>query len=184
MKIKKSIAVFLDRDGVLSRTNVINGKSYAPRTISEFKLLPGVKKSVDKLKEVGYLVIVVTNQPDIGNGLINENIVEMMHKKLSKKTNITKIYVCPHKQQENCVCRKPNPGMLLEAAFEFGIDLGKSFMVGDRASDIEAGVKAGCSAIFLNRHYSEPLPQKQICTVSSLLKAVDYILATRLKGKL
>jgi D-glycero-D-manno-heptose 1,7-bisphosphate phosphatase len=131
VKIKKSIAVFLDRDGVLSRTNVINGKSYAPRTISEFKLLPGVKKSVDKLKEVGYLVIVVTNQPDIGNGLINENIVEMMHKKLSKKTNITKIYVCPHKQQENCVCRKPNPGMLLEAAFEYGIDLGKSFMVGD-----------------------------------------------------
>ena len=177
-------AVFLDRDGVLSRAIVVNGKSYAPRKPSEFKLLPGAKESVAKLKQAGFIVIVVTNQPDIGNGLIDQSFVEMMHKKLSKKTNITKVYVCPHKQQENCFCRKPNPGMLLEAAFEYGIDLGKSFMVGDRASDIEAGVKAGCSSIFLNRHYSAPLPQKQICTVSSLPKAVDYILSIRPKGNL
>ena len=176
----KVAAVFLDRDGVLSRGFVINGKSYAPRKISDFKLLPGSKKSILRLRNAGFKVIVVTNQPDIGNGLIKLSEVETMHEVLKKKTNPDAIYLCPHSQSHRCNCRKPKPGMLLEAALVHKINLSKSFMVGDRASDIEAGLRAGCSAIFINRHYAEPYPNGQNYTVSSLTKAVDYILSNKL----
>ncbi len=176
-------AVFLDRDGVLSRAIVVNGKSYAPRQLSDFRLLPGAKESVSRLKQVGFMVIVVTNQPDVGNGLIDRALVEIMHEKLRKNTNVDSIYLCPHRQIEGCHCRKPKPSMLFEAAMRHVIDLPKSFLVGDRASDIEAGIRAGCATIFVNRHYTEPPPEGQICTVSSLPKAVDYILSNTPIGK-
>ena len=177
MTTEKIPAVFLDRDGILSRAIVVNRKSYAPRRISEFKLLPGARESVSRLKKVGFIVIVVTNQPDIGNGLIDRNLVETMHEKLRKNTKVDCIYMCPHRQIDGCHCRKPKPLMLLEASMKHEIDLRKSFLVGDRASDIEAGIRAGCSTIFVNRNYAESSPKGQICTVSCLPKAVDYILS-------
>ena len=177
MTREKVSAVFLDRDGILSRGIVVNRKSYAPRQLNDFRLLPGARESVSRLKQVGFIVIVVTNQPDIGNGLIDRSLVETMHEKLRKNTNVDSIYMCPHGQIEGCDCRKPKPFMFLEAARKYEIDLRKSFLVGDRASDIEAGIRAGCSTIFVNRNYAESSPKGQICTVSCLPKAVDYILS-------
>ena len=169
-------AVFLDRDGVLNRGFVKNGKSYAPRNIRDFKLLPYAAGSIQRLKESGFLVIVITNQPDINNGLVTFSEVDAMHSLLRKKTQITDVFVCPHSQLENCDCRKPKPGMLIEAARKYNIDLKRSFMVGDRATDIEAGLQAGCRTIFLNRHYKESPPKHQEKTFTSINSATNFII--------
>jgi len=169
-------AVFLDRDGVLNKGYVRDGKSYAPRSVNDFKLLPYAARSVERLKKQGYLVIVVTNQPDINNGLASAEEVAAMHSLLKKKTNVDDIYMCQHSRNENCDCRKPRPGMLLAAAKKYHINLKKSFMVGDRASDIDAGLEAGCRTIFLNRHYKEPQPEKQEKTFLSINAATNYII--------
>lgn len=169
-------AVFLDRDGVLSKGYVRDGKSYAPRKIVDFKLLPYAITSVEKLRKIGFLVIVVTNQPDINNGLVTIEAVNTMHSILRKKTKIIDIFLCPHSKNEHCSCRKPKPGMLIEAAQKYNINLSKSFMVGDRASDIEAGLAAGCRTIFINRNYKEPIPVNQEKTVHSINSASNYII--------
>jgi D-glycero-D-manno-heptose 1,7-bisphosphate phosphatase len=169
--------VFLDRDGVLCRAFVRNSKPYAPRLLKDFKIMPNSYNSIMRLKQAGFIVIVVTNQPDIGNGFVTTDVVESMHQKLREKTNVDDVFLCAHRQNEECECRKPKPGMLLRASKKYGIDLGKSYMIGDRASDIEAGKRAGCRTIFIDRHYAEPHPLNPEATVKSLQKAVNYILA-------
>lgn len=172
-------AVFLDRDGVLNRGYVRDGKSYAPRTIKDFKLLPYAIKSVEKLREIGFLVIVVTNQPDIDNGLVSMEVVNEMHALLRKKAKVNDIFLCPHSKDKNCSCRKPKAGMLINAAIKHNIDLKKSFIIGDRASDIQAGLAAGCRTIFLNRSYKEPKPVSQEKTFLSINSATDYIITQK-----
>ena len=169
-------AVFLDRDGVINRGYVKDGKSYAPRSIKDFKLLPHAVSSIQRLMESGFLVIVITNQPDINNGLVTFDEVDVMHTLLRKNTQITDIFVCPHSQLENCDCRKPKPGMLIDAARKYNIDLTKSFMIGDRATDIEAGLQAGCRTIFLNRNYKESRPKHQEKTFTSINSATKFII--------
>jgi D-glycero-D-manno-heptose 1,7-bisphosphate phosphatase len=152
---RKRRAVFLDRDGVINRCEVRNGKPYAPRRLEDFRLLPGAAAAVQSLKRAGFVVIVVTNQPDIGNGLVDEAVVETMHQRLRKKLPVDDIKICPHRQDHGCNCRKPKPGMLLEAAQERRIDLSQSFMIGDRWSDVVAGQAVGCYTIFIDRGYGE-----------------------------
>lgn len=170
-------AVFLDRDGVISRSEVRDGKPYAPRRLEDFRLLPGVPKAVAALKRAGFLVVVVTNQPDIGNGLVAASMVQAMHARLRLRVPVDEIRVCPHRQGAGCSCRKPKPGMLRAAAKRWNIDLQNSYMVGDRGSDIVAGKAAGCYTLLINRHYSEPLPSRPDRTVSSLPAAVRIILS-------
>ena len=145
-------AVFLDRDGVLNRCAVHGGKPYAPRRLADFRLLPGVAQAVRALKRAGFLVVVVTNQPDIGNGRVEAAVVEAMHRKLKARVPVDDIRVCPHRQDADCACRKPRPGMLLAAAADLRIDLKNSYMVGDRRGDIVAGKAAGCYTFLINRH--------------------------------
>ena len=148
-------AVFLDRDGVINRAIIRDGKPYAPRELSEFEVLPDVERACEALVGAGFLLFVVTNQPDIGNGLVSVDIVEKMHQKLLTLLPITKIYTCPHKQGDGCECRKPKSGMLLAAQQEFLLDMAESFMIGDRYSDICAGITAGCKSVFIDNHYFE-----------------------------
>ena len=177
MVIRKLLpAVFLDRDGVICQTYILNAKPYAPRRLEDFKFMPNSRCSVMKLKQAGFIVVVATNQPDIGNGFVTLEVVKKMHQKLIEKTMVDDVFLCPHRQDEGCKCRKPKPGMLFDASEKHGIDLSKSFMVGDRASDIEAGRRAGCRTIFIDRHYAEAHPPNPDATVSSLQKAVSYIL--------
>jgi D-glycero-D-manno-heptose 1,7-bisphosphate phosphatase len=170
-------AVFLDRDGVINRSQVRDGKAYAPRTLAEFRLLPGVSDAVRALKRAGYLIVVATNQPDIGNGRVDPAVVEAMHAVLRHNLPIDAIAMCAHRQDENCPCRKPKAGMLTGAAADLGIDLPKSFMVGDRWSDIVAGRTAGCYTVFVNRGYRETLTIKPDAVVTSLPAAARLILA-------
>jgi D-glycero-D-manno-heptose 1,7-bisphosphate phosphatase len=172
-----SRAVFLDRDGVLVRSPVVNGKAYAVRRLADFRLLPGTRAAVGALRTAGYRIIVVTNQPDIGHGLVAAETVEAMHARLGATLLPDAIECCPHRQDENCACRKPRPGMLLRAAARLGVDLSASVMVGDRSSDIVAGRKAGCYTVFIDRGYAEELCAAPDCTVTSLPRAVDAILA-------
>jgi D-glycero-D-manno-heptose 1,7-bisphosphate phosphatase len=171
-------AVFLDRDGVLSRCEVRDGKPYAPRRLADFRLLPRTAHAVGALKQAGFLVIVVTNQPDIGNGLVEAATVESMHRKLARALPVDDIFVCPHGQDAKCTCRKPRPGMLIEAARKWDIDLCRSYLIGDRRGDIVAGEAVGCYTVFIDRGYREPRPERTRSIAKSLPAAVKHILTT------
>jgi D-glycero-D-manno-heptose 1,7-bisphosphate phosphatase len=166
-------AVFLDRDGVITRNVLRDGKPTAPRVLAEFRLLPGAAAAVRSLRNAGFLVVVVTNQPDIGNGNAAAETVAAMHERLRQTLSPDAIEVCPHRQDEGCDCRKPQPGMLLRAARRLGIDLGRSFMVGDRWSDEVAGRTAGCYTLLVARGKVEAAPD---AIVGSLPEAVAKIL--------
>lgn len=170
-------AVFLDRDGVINRSEVRDGKPYAPRRLQDFRLLPGTVRAIHDLKQAGLPVIVVTNQPDIGNGLVDAAIVEAMHDRLRRVSPVDDILVCPHRQDAGCQCRKPRAGMLIKAAAKWQIDLKKSFMVGDRWGDIVAGQRAGCYNIFINRHYKEVQQTKPDSYAGSLPAAARLIIS-------
>ncbi len=173
-------AVFLDRDGVINRATTINGKSYPPQTLSDFDLLPRVKESVDRLKDYGFIVVVVTNQPDVATGKQQKSVVEAMHGYLRSVLSVDHIEVCYHTENMGCSCRKPKAGMLKSAAASLSIDLTKSYMVGDRWRDVEAGQNAGClDTFFIDYGYSEKKPQDPYQTVNDLADAVSRILSSQ-----
>lgn len=169
-------AVFLDRDGVINRALISNKKPYPPSNISELEILPGVPQALTELKNSGYILIVVTNQPDVARGKVQREVVEKINTILMKQLPLDAIKVCYHDDCEQCLCRKPLPGLLLEAAKEFAIDLEKSFMIGDRWKDILAGKSAKCKTFFINNHYDEHIPEFPDFIVSSLLDAQKIII--------
>lgn len=179
-------AIFLDRDGVLNRTAVRRGKPYAPRRMQDFILLPGAAQAVRDLKRMGFLVIVATNQPDVGNGLVDAATVARMHDRLCELAPVDDIRTCPHRQTEGCACRKPKPGLLLAAARSWRVDLGRSYMVGDRASDVVAGHRAGCYTILVDRRYAErhlAAPDARVRSLPAAVRAIAAVERTRGKTK-
>src|SRR5208337_2844630 len=139
----KNRAVFLDRDGVINRAFVREGRPLPPPTLQELEILPGVPEALNDLKRQGYKLLVVTNQPDVGRGTLSRQTLDAMHQALRAQLPLDDILVCGHTDQDQCDCRKPLPGMLLDAARKHDIDMAASFMVGDRWRDIEAGYNAG-----------------------------------------
>lgn len=176
-------AVFLDRDGVLTVPEFRDGRSFAPRTLEAFRIYPDAAASVRRLKQAGFLVVVVTNQPDVGAGLVVQEIVEEMHARLREAVPVDDIEVCYETRAQATDRRKPGAGMLLDAARRWGIDLSQSFMVGDRDSDVEAGRRAGCTTVFVDLSYDEPAPVGQAATVGSLAEATDWILRREIPAK-
>ncbi len=179
----KNRAVFLDRDGVINRAFVRNGKPVPPPTLQELEILPGVPEALHTLKEHGFKLLIVTNQPDVGRGTLPRNTLDEMHQALSARLPLDDILVCGHTDSDKCDCRKPLPGMLLEAARKHNIDLTASFMVGDRWRDIEAGYNAGCKTILIDYGYSEKSPDRDPdLRVGSLREAADWIIRSTPKG--
>src|ERR1700681_2990002 len=131
-------AVFLDRDGVLNRAILREGKPYSPATLAELRVLAGVREACRKLREAGFALILITNQPDIARGITTAQQVAHIHTRLKRYLQLDDIQVCPHDDSTQCDCRKPKPGLLLEAAQRLNIDLAGSFVVGDRWRDVEA----------------------------------------------
>jgi D-glycero-D-manno-heptose 1,7-bisphosphate phosphatase len=168
-------AVFLDRDGVITRSIVRDGKPYAPTRPEDMQILPGVADALQRLHEAGFLNVVVTNQPDVATGKTTREAVEAMHAELRKNLPLDAIKVCFHDDAANCACRKPKPGMLLEAARQLGIDLAQSFLVGDRWRDVAAAHAAGCKAYFIDYRYTEKRPDKPYVAVESLPEAAALI---------
>ena len=170
-------AVFLDRDGVINRAFIRGGRPYSPESLGEFELLPGVVKAIAALKNAGFRVIVVTNQPDVGAGKIAREVVEAMNERVRRECQVDDVRVCYHTDADGCACRKPKPGLLLDAARDWAVDLGRSWMVGDRWRDIGAGHAAGCRAVLIDYSYNEAMAVKPDIVVKSLKEAGEKILS-------
>jgi D-glycero-D-manno-heptose 1,7-bisphosphate phosphatase len=169
-------AVFLDRDGVINANLERDGKPVAPTSLAEFRILPGVPEAVRRLKDAGYLLIIVTNQPDVANGITSKATVEAMHAEILRQMPIDDIMICLHTDADNCTCRKPKPGLILAAAAKHNIDLASSTIVGDRWRDILAGQTAGCRTIFVDHGYVQDRPATAEKSVGSLAEATEFIL--------
>lgn len=148
-------AIFLDRDGVLNKSVIIDGKPYPPSSIDELEIPDGVVEGLKKLSELNFLLIVITNQPDVARGKTTKRGVNAINKYLKERLNIDDFFCCFHDTIDNCECRKPKPGMILEAAKKWNIDLTKSVLVGDRWKDIESGKNAGLKSILIDFGYNE-----------------------------
>ncbi len=170
-------AVFLDRDGVINANLVRDGKPVAPTTLDEFRIFPDAAAATRRLKDAGFLLIVVTNQPDVRTGLTPKATMEAMHDRIHALMPIDDFETCLHTEADNCACRKPKPGLLLQAAAKHNIDLSRSVMVGDRWRDILAGQTAGCACTIRVDH---GLVEEQLSApdrvVRSLSEAADFIL--------
>lgn len=171
-------AVFLDRDGVINRAVIRDGKPYPPATVDEMQLMPRVGEALAALKEAGYLLIVVTNQPDVARGTTPRAAVDAIHDALMAALPLDEIRCCFHDDADNCTCRKPKPGALLDAAAVHDVSLPDSFMVGDRWRDIEAGQAAGVRTLLIDYAYCEQAASclsDYVC--GSLFDAAQWILS-------
>lgn len=169
-------ALFLDRDGVLNHTNLINGKPHPPSSKSELRIIAGVVDLLKASKKNGYMHIVITNQPDVARGITSRAWVEEVNDFLKAHLPIDLFKVCYHDDSDGCTCRKPLPGAILEAAREFNIDLSNSYMIGDRWKDISAGQAAGCKTIFIDYSYDERLPDSPDFTINNINQIQKIIL--------
>lgn len=168
-------AVFLDRDGVLNEAIVKNGKPYSPASLAELIIPEDVQAALQLLKSLGYLLIGATNQPDVARGTATRSTVETINQQLMQCLPLDDIRVCYHDDNDNCHCRKPAAGLLLQAACDFKINLKNSFMIGDRWKDIAAGQQAGCKTIWLNKNYQETAPKQPDFIVTSLYEAAIWV---------
>ena len=175
MTATRSPAVFLDRDGVLNEAFVRDGVPTPPRSLEEFRVLPGVAKACSELRRAGFVLVVVTNQPDVARGKQTRAEVDRMHERLRSLVPLDEVCVCPHDDCDACACRKPRPGLLLDAAERLNLDLARSVSVGDRWRDIEAARRAGVRAIYVERHYGEPAPVGAHVAVADLPEAAAWI---------
>lgn len=185
--MRTGAAVFLDRDGVINRN--IDG-DYV-RHWREFEFLPGSREAIQRLLRENVPVIVICNQAGIGKGLVSEATVQEIHRRLVAQTSVTDrkisaVYYCPHRVEDGCQCRKPRPGMLLQAAAEWDLDLTRCYVVGDAISDIEAGAAVGCTTFLVKTgRGSKALQERQSWKaqpdfiVEDLAQAVEIILRQR-----
>jgi D-glycero-D-manno-heptose 1,7-bisphosphate phosphatase len=172
----KSRAIFLDRDGVLNHPVIRAGKSYPPARVEDLEIYQGLTERLQRLKDRGFVVMVVTNQPDVARGTTRKKTVKAINRLIAREIPaIKKFFVCFHDTGDNCDCRKPKPGLLLAGAAEFKVDLKRSYMVGDRGSDVEAGIAVGSRTIFIDRAYDEPPPTDCDYRVFSTQEALAII---------
>lgn len=178
-------AVFLDRDGVINRAIIRDGKPYPPANLEDLVFFPGTFEAIQSLRSSGYIVIVVTNQPDVAKDVQSKEVVESIHGIIRQHLQVDDIKVCYHVDEDKCGCRKPKPGMILDAAQEYSIDLAGSYMIGDRWRDIKAGKAAGCKTILIRPEvsYNEPQSQGMDAVVDSLYAAAAFILKNNFDKK-
>lgn len=174
-------AVFLDRDGVLNKAFVRNGKPHSPDTIEEMIIFPDAAAALGRLRDHGFRLIVATNQPDVARGRLKREQVDAMNAYLRSKLPLDAVEVCLHDDADNCDCRKPNPGLLRRAARRDGIELSQSFMIGDRYRDIEAGYNANCRTILIGDGYGEQFKASPDAKFTTLTEAADWILKQPVK---
>ena len=168
-------AVFLDRDGIINTPVIREGRPYPPQSLQEFVYVEGIGGVLRELRGRGFELFVVTNQPDVARGTTPKALVEAFHARILAELPIRQIYSCYHDGPDACECRKPKPGFLLQAAGEHGLDLGRSFMVGDRWRDIDCGHRAGCATLFVDYGYREALRSPPTFTVRRVTDILQYI---------
>lgn len=177
-------AIFLDRDGVLNHLVLRDGVPASPRCPHEFRLIESAAEAVKTFRRAGFLCFVVTNQPDLGAGLISTEVLREMHQRLKEAMPINAIYVCGHESKDLCGCRKPKPGMILQAEVAYDLDLRQSWLIGDRWVDIAAANAVGVKAVMVEHAFSmsptsagtPPENLKTEARVNDLVKAAESIL--------
>lgn len=169
------IAIFLDRDGVLNKTVIKEKKITSPLNLNELKIFTEAKETLQTFKKYGYLLIMVTNQPDVARGKNTKKNVDEINNFLKNHLNLDDIFACYHDDKDLCDCRKPKSGMLLDASKKHNIDLSKSFIIGDRWRDVEAGKNAGCKTIFIDFKYQEKLKSKPDYTITNIADSKNII---------
>jgi D-glycero-D-manno-heptose 1,7-bisphosphate phosphatase len=176
-------AVFLDRDGTISEdVGYLND-------VSQFRIFPFAAEAIRKLNDANLPVIVVTNQSGVGRGFFAESMVHTVHQEMTQQlaaagAHLTAIYYCPHTSDDDCECRKPKPGMIRQAAREYGVDLARSFVVGDRYGDVELAQANGGRGVLVRTGYGEEdlrsngagWPRQPDFVADDLAGAVDWIL--------
>lgn len=170
-------AVFLDRDGVINKTLIKMGKPRAPYSLEEFAYIEGVMEAIERLKDRGYILVVVTNQPDVARGWVSREQVDLVNNLVINDLKVDALKSCFHTEKDQCECRKPKPGMLLAAASELSIDLRHSYMVGDRLSDIKAGQSAGCISILVGEGEADSTEVTPDYRCHDLKEATAWILS-------
>lgn len=168
-------AIFLDRDGVLIKAGKQHGLPTSAKKLSDVVLDPNAIESIITLKQMGFLCVMVTNQPDVARGVCKEKDVIEINDYLIRTLKLDATYACFHDNLDNCDCRKPKPGMLLAAAKDFIISLTSSYLIGDRWRDIDAGAAVQCCTVFIDHGYEESLRVAPQSIVSNLKEAVDWI---------
>lgn len=168
-------AAFLDRDGVINESYIVEGLPRPPSNIGELNIINGVKEAIHILAKYDFLPVVITNQPDVSRGTKSADEIIEINKRISEITGIRYFYTCTHDDFNDCICRKPKPGLVLQAARELDIDVSKSFLVGDRWRDIVLGQDLGLKTYFIDYKYLELAPKKPYIKVDSLLEAVKDV---------
>lgn len=177
--LKKNKAFFFDRDGILNKSIIKNCKPFSPIFPRDLVLNYQILEFIKKLKKKGYLIIVISNQPDIRSGKLSNYSLRFMNSVIKKYFLVDDIYICPHVRNDNCDCRKPKPGMLREASKKWNIEFKKSFLIGDRWKDIEAGSFVNCKTIFIDYNYSEPKPKNYnyyFFSITKMIKSIERII--------
>jgi D-glycero-D-manno-heptose 1,7-bisphosphate phosphatase len=168
-------AVFLDRDGTINKPTIRKGRPFPPETLKDFQFLPGVREAIKIFRDLEYVPVVVTNQPDFARGKKSIDQINDLNNLVRNELGIKDIYMCLHDDADLCSCRKPREGLLLKAAIELQLDLDASVMVGDRWRDIQAGQRAGCKSFFIDNGYDEKRPQTPFHRVTSLLEVANFL---------
>jgi D-glycero-D-manno-heptose 1,7-bisphosphate phosphatase len=176
-------AVFLDRDGVLNEAVVRDGRPLPPAAVDEVVIPADVREACRLLSDAGLRLVLVTNQPDIARGTASRRAVDAINAHLAHELGLDAAYMCPHDDGDACRCRKPAPGLLLDAAADLGVELARSLMVGDRWRDVEAGKRAGVTTVWLRSHYREPPPVAPDHVVERLLDVVPLVAASVTAGE-
>jgi D-glycero-D-manno-heptose 1,7-bisphosphate phosphatase len=169
--LNRQKAIFLDRDGVLNDAIIRNGKPYPPASLAELTIPSDAQRALTALKAQGYLLIGATNQPDVARGTTPRETVEAINAQLMSVLPLDDIRVCYHDDADECACRKPSAGLLLQAAADHNINLQQSIMIGDRWKDIEAGKHANCKTIWLRTDYQEQQPPRAPDFIAQSLSA-------------
>jgi D-glycero-D-manno-heptose 1,7-bisphosphate phosphatase len=170
-------AVFLDRDGVLNQAVVVDGRPHPPATADEVVIIDGVAEACAHLRAEGFALVCITNQPDIARGTTSTDTVAAINERVRSALDLDAVATCPHDDGDECACRKPAPGLILDTAASRGLDLGSSVVVGDRWKDVEAGHRAGCATVFIDHGYAEARPERPDAVATSLLEAVPVIIS-------
>lgn len=171
-------AIFLDRDGVLNEAVVREGKPYPPASAAEVRIVDGAAEGLARLKELGFFLLVVTNQPDIARGAQSFAELSAINDVLLGALPLDEFFVCPHDSGDACSCRKPKPGLLLQGAESYGLSLPDCFLVGDRWRDMDAAAAAGVPGIWIDYGYAERGPSAPAAArVKNFREAVDWIVS-------